>query len=319
MDNAQEKDCGDENAHVYISCLDLIPIFSSFHTYAFSVFLRTSSPLSFILLSIIRVSLSIISPWDCLYSDRTCFLPPYSHSRRKFLYLAASSNYRFLTPKHKEKRSNSSEHFISILSDHAAKPFLFHTLAHPSSALQYASSILSPFWFSAGGPGRWHEPSTDASRGPASAWTEVVGDAYNPAPEILGPEPYHLDIKIFDDNKAQIGGADGLDAPTGQGVGVTSQLPYVLIATTGPEDGDAISFTYAAQNWDSNDQSHCQFGGWDGWANTRDGDCGFSCWAGVTLMDVFHWGWNQKWWLGRSRTLFCKMIHLFRERQNMEF
>ena len=74
---------------------------------------------------------------------------------------------------------------------------------------------------------------------------------------IPGIDNYKLDIKIFDDLQNQIGGVDGVDAPAGMGVGVTSQLPYVLIVTAGNVDADAILFDYAGQNWGSNDQEHC--------------------------------------------------------------
>lgn len=54
------------------------------------------------------------------------------------------------------------------------------------------------------------------------------------------------------------------DAPAGQGVGVTSALPYVLMVTAQNVDADAVLFKYADQSWGSNDQPHhCNFGKYD--------------------------------------------------------
>lgn len=87
---------------------------------------------------------------------------------------------------------------------------------------------------------------------------------------------YRLDIRIFDAAGFEIGQLYGADAPGGVGVGVTSALPYVLIATTGNIDDDAVLFAYAGQNWGSNDQEHhCNFGAYD--SGSRQGDCGFTC------------------------------------------
>lgn len=94
------------------------------------------------------------------------------------------------------------------------------------------------------------------------------------------PDPsrdnYRLDIRIFDANGGLIGELNGADAPAWQGVGSTSRLPYVLIATTGNVDADPVLFDYADQHWGSNDQQHyCNFGAYD--SGSRNGDCGFTC------------------------------------------
>ena len=69
---------------------------------------------------------------------------------------------------------------------------------------------------------------------------------------------------------------DKADAPSGQGVGVTSALPLVLIVTAQNVDDDAVLFAYGDQSWGSNDQPHqCNFGAYD--SGKREGDCGFSC------------------------------------------
>lgn len=86
---------------------------------------------------------------------------------------------------------------------------------------------------------------------------------------------YKLDIQIKDAGGAQIGGVGGADAPTNQGVGVTSQLPAVLIVTTGAVDDDSVLFDYNGAHWGSNDQAHCSFGRYD--SGKREGDCGFTC------------------------------------------
>lgn len=75
---------------------------------------------------------------------------------------------------------------------------------------------------------------------------------------------YHLDITIFDAAQKEIGRVTNQDAPAGQGVGVTSALPWVFIATAQNVDDDALLFKYADQSWGSNDQEHhCDFGGFE--------------------------------------------------------
>ena len=86
---------------------------------------------------------------------------------------------------------------------------------------------------------------------------------------------YKLDIHIYDAAQHEIGSVIGADAPEGKGVGITSQLPYVLILTTGAVDSDPVTFDYAGAHWTSSDGSHCGFGSYD--SGKREGDCGFAC------------------------------------------
>ncbi|KAL9013712.1 MAG: hypothetical protein Q9173_001593 [Seirophora scorigena] len=91
------------------------------------------------------------------------------------------------------------------------------------------------------------------------------------------PSPnYRLDLTLYDDSNAVIGTNFGVDAPTNEYVGITSALPYVLLAATGEVDKSAVLFKYAGQEWGSNDQPHdCDFGGYED--GNRDGDCIFDC------------------------------------------
>ena len=76
---------------------------------------------------------------------------------------------------------------------------------------------------------------------------------------------YHLDVTLYDGAQVEIGKVTNQDAPSGQGVGVTSALPWVLIVTAQNVDDDAVLFNYADQSWGSNDQEHyCDFGSYDG-------------------------------------------------------
>ena len=90
----------------------------------------------------------------------------------------------------------------------------------------------------------------------------------------LANSNYRLTILLKDANGELVGEVDYFDAPGGQGVGVTSQLPLVFIATTGAVDDDAISFAYGGQFWDSN-AGQCSVGGYD--SGSRQMDCGFTC------------------------------------------
>ena len=87
---------------------------------------------------------------------------------------------------------------------------------------------------------------------------------------------YKFDITIFDNGGATIGEKFGAEAPTNVGVDVASELPFVLTVTAQAVDDDAVLFSYAGQNWGSNDQAHqCNFGGYED--GNRDGDCSFDC------------------------------------------
>jgi len=71
-------------------------------------------------------------------------------------------------------------------------------------------------------------------------------------------------VTVFDGAQKQIGQVLNRDAPSEQGVDVTSALPYVLTVTAQNVDADAVLFKYGGQAWGSNDQEHhCSFGAYD--------------------------------------------------------
>lgn len=84
---------------------------------------------------------------------------------------------------------------------------------------------------------------------------------------------YRFTITLKDAIGEPLGGASVVEAPSGQGVDVDSQLPNVFIATAGYVDSDPVSFAYGGQQWDSS--GGCSVGGYDG--GSRQMDCGFSC------------------------------------------
>lgn len=85
---------------------------------------------------------------------------------------------------------------------------------------------------------------------------------------------YRLTILLKDANQELVGEVDYYDAPGGRAVDVTSELPFVFIATTGNIDKDPITFDYAGQHWDtSSDQ--CSTKKYD--TGSRRIDCGFTC------------------------------------------
>lgn len=90
----------------------------------------------------------------------------------------------------------------------------------------------------------------------------------------LATSNYRFTILLKDANQELVGEVDYYDAPGGQGVGVTSGLPLVFIATAGNVDDDPISFAYGDQSWDSN-SGQCSVGGYD--SGSRQMDCGFTC------------------------------------------
>lgn len=118
---------------------------------------------------------------------------------------------------------------------------------------------------------------TSVTRRYATGWcgVHVVQYQKNEPPDVNPSPNYALDVIIYDAAQAEIGRVSKVDAPGGQGVDVTSQLPYVLILTTGNVDSDPVAFAYAGQSWTSDDGSHCKFGGYD--SGKRQGDCGFTC------------------------------------------
>ncbi|KAG7001301.1 hypothetical protein G7Y79_00032g066540 [Physcia stellaris] len=85
---------------------------------------------------------------------------------------------------------------------------------------------------------------------------------------------YQFDIRLYDNNKVQIGGTNGLAIPSGQTRSLDSQLPYTLDITAGNVDRDQIGFAYAGQHWNTG-SGQCSLGGYD--RGSRQADCGFSC------------------------------------------
>jgi hypothetical protein len=85
-------------------------------------------------------------------------------------------------------------------------------------------------------------------------------------------DSYSLEATIFDADKNVIGGTGGPSGPT---LTLASQLPFTLDIQTHNIDADPVSFQYAGQSWDSNDQSRCSVGAYD--SGARQMDCGFSC------------------------------------------
>ena len=67
------------------------------------------------------------------------------------------------------------------------------------------------------------------------------------------------------------------------GVGVDSQLPYVLIVIAGAVDLDPVSFAYAGDTWDS-DGTKCLTGAYD--HGTRAIDCTYIRSSGDVESDV---------------------------------
>ena len=65
------------------------------------------------------------------------------------------------------------------------------------------------------------------------------------------------------------------DAPTGEGVGVKSALPGVLVVIAGSVDSDPVQFAYGEGDWDSNNVLQCSVGPYD--HGSRDIDCIFTC------------------------------------------
>lgn len=89
----------------------------------------------------------------------------------------------------------------------------------------------------------------------------------------VNPNPdYKFDITIKDYGETQIGQLLFTDAPDAVGVGVDSQLPYVLIVTAGAVDSDPVSFAYAGDIWDSYGSS-CGTTAYS--SGTRQIDCSF--------------------------------------------
>ena len=87
---------------------------------------------------------------------------------------------------------------------------------------------------------------------------------------------YQFDVRIYDNNKVQIGGTTNrrLAIPNGQTRSLASQLPYTLDISAGGGDWDPIGFAYAGQHWNTG-SGQCSLGGYD--SGSRQADCGFNC------------------------------------------
>ena len=84
---------------------------------------------------------------------------------------------------------------------------------------------------------------------------------------------YQFDVQIKDGVGAILGGVRGKAVADRSSIGITSQLPKVLILTAGSVDSDPVSFAYNGQTWSSS--SGCSTGRYD--SGNRDMDCGFTC------------------------------------------
>lgn len=90
----------------------------------------------------------------------------------------------------------------------------------------------------------------------------------------MATSDYRITVLLKDANQELVGEVDYYDAPTGQGVGIDSELPLVFVATVGKVDNDPISFAYGSQSWESNSKQ-CSVGKYD--SGSRQMDCGFTC------------------------------------------
>ena len=84
-----------------------------------------------------------------------------------------------------------------------------------------------------------------------------------------GNKRYQVEVRLLDNNKAQIGFQPKTPAGDANPLAMTSQLPLTLVVT--PEaQGDYIQFAYGAESWDTktnygaNDMPRCSVGDYDG-------------------------------------------------------
>lgn len=115
-----------------------------------------------------------------------------------------------------------------------------------------------------------HIPNND--RGYAPGWCGVHVIQYQkPDPST---DSYSLEVSVRDANGVEIGSTNGKVGPTAS---VTSLLPLTFEVQTGGVDADPVSFQYADESWDSNNQDtyHCSVGAYD--SGSRQMDCGFTC------------------------------------------
>lgn len=107
------------------------------------------------------------------------------------------------------------------------------------------------------------------------SWPQYQKNEGDPASNgNLGTSDYRITVLLKDANQELVGEVDYFDAPSGQGADIDSELPLVMVVTTGNVDDDPVSFAYGGQSWDSN-SGQCSVGGYD--SGSRQMDCGFTC------------------------------------------
>lgn len=89
-----------------------------------------------------------------------------------------------------------------------------------------------------------------------------------------GNQRYEVEVRLLDNNKAEIGFQPRTRAGDAQPLGMTSMLPLILVVT--PEaQNDYIQFAYGGESWRTNDEfgldavPSCSVGDWDGDAYPR--------------------------------------------------
>ena len=145
---------------------------------------------------------------------------------------------------------------------------LFPTLPHPYSPFFPLSPPPFPFPTLIPNPLTFYPDKGSSSTSSGSNYTPGWCGVHVTQHQKENPSDpsshYHLDVTLYDGAQKEIGKVTNRDASAGQGVGVTSALPWVLIVTAQNVDKDAVLFKYSAQSWGSNDQEHhCNFGSYD--------------------------------------------------------
>ncbi|KAI4264712.1 MAG: hypothetical protein L6R42_000195 [Xanthoria sp. 1 TBL-2021] len=141
--------------------------------------------------------------------------------------------------------------------------FLYPTLSlshSPPNPFPFPTLIPNPLTFYTGkGSG-----STSSGSNYTPGWCGVHVTQYQKKNPSDPSSQYHLDVTLYDGAQKEISKVTKQDAPAGQGVDVTSALPWVLTVTAQNVDKDAVLFKYGDQSWGSNDQGHyCNFGSYD--------------------------------------------------------
>ncbi|KAH8157824.1 hypothetical protein CIB48_g10430 [Xylaria polymorpha] len=84
---------------------------------------------------------------------------------------------------------------------------------------------------------------------------------------------YLFDVIIKDAIGAIVGGQNSLAIGDFNSGSVPSELPYVVVISTGSVDSDPVQFAYAGSHFSSS--AGCSTGGYEG--GNREMDCGFTC------------------------------------------